>query len=101
MCISVDMRSNMKISFLFETKILAVSHSMKQNVLFKFFVVQPSHMFFFFYFSFPLKQVLLCSPGWPRTLLVDQPSLKVTEVCLPLLPEYLKTRTTTPSLTLF
>lgn len=38
----------MKISFLFETKILAVSHSMKQNVLFKFFIVQPSHTFISF-----------------------------------------------------
>lgn len=54
----------MKISFLFETKILAVSHSMKQNVLFKFFVVQPSHMFFFFFLFFISFETGLAVQPW-------------------------------------
>lgn len=31
-----------------------------------------------------LETVLLCGPAWPRTLCVDQASLEVTEIRLPL-----------------
>jgi len=35
----------------------------------------------------PEEKVSLCSPGWPGTHYVDQAGLKLSEMCLPLLPK--------------
>jgi hypothetical protein len=38
----------------------------------------------------------LCSPGCPRTSSMDQAGLKLTEICLPLPPEYWDSRHVPP-----
>jgi hypothetical protein len=40
----------------------------------------------FFFFSILWDRVSLCSPGCPRTHSLDQTSLELTEICLPLPP---------------
>jgi hypothetical protein len=41
-------------------------------------------------FVFEMRQgdVLLCNPVWARILYIDQTGLKLTEICLPLSPNY-------------
>jgi hypothetical protein len=63
--------------------------------------VPPHPAFFFFFF----RDFSLCSLGYPRICYVDQSSLKLTDICLPVPPWdkaqlALKTRATTPGLTL-
>lgn len=41
--------------------------------------------------------VLLCIPVWPRTQSIEQAALRLTELCVPLLPKcWLKARATMP-----